>query len=580
MGIRDILRESYNSSSLLKAIYDTAVINSENRNIVISELVRLHNENCIDIVNEFKLLSNEPSVGMDFFFMRQIFEEVLIGIEAPISEVMDCVISLYREAGNDFAAGSVIDAYISFCTIDSNRPIVALNEIFNNPKPFLILLTPTLIAGSKIDKDTYLSKTVELCNYDHQEFKGKAIFAISKINWTGNPELLESALSELEKSSENETEEKVVASIMKSSFSLYKQDNSMEKRVNNLVEKLIKNDKEKNYYAASELFCNEIEELPNSLVNILIDYFAQYKQSCSHSLRNLDYGISRLLKKGIHNDKALNLLQDLLLVSPRETTINEFGITARVICDDRNLHSKVLTRWFLNGNPYLCKAIQSISSFHHGEEKLIEIDPAELDITDSSSVIFIARKSIGYLFQTPISATSALISLIRNSSNSKTKEMLKDLLFDPMLINYPGKVKEYLMKLSDIEVGEVKKVVDQALVKIEQYLEDLRTVGKLNALHPSKAQQEGYYRHFAQLMGKSLKEAERKSVFLHLVSKNVILYGRKWINYCYNSEGEACRSEAPLLEHTSEVEFARLEILDPFGINAMLRQFRYEGVST
>jgi hypothetical protein len=77
-------------------------------------------------------------------------------------------------------------------------------------------------------------------------------------------------------------------------------------------------------------------------------------------------------------------------------------------------------------------------------------------------------------------------------------------------------------------------------------------------------------------MEESRKAAEAQSVFLKFVSKSTVLYGRKSIHYVHGSDGQSHRRVIPLRSHGTEIEFPRMEHLDPFGLDYMLRIFRNE----
>jgi hypothetical protein len=120
------------------------------------------------------------------------------------------------------------------------------------------------------------------------------------------------------------------------------------------------------------------------------------------------------------------------------------------------------------------------------------------------------------------------------------------LLFDPLLLNFTGKAREYVVQQSGLEAVKVKATIEQALKAIDKYLEDLHSVGNLAALHPSETQREAYHRHLSRLVAESWKAAEVQSVLLNLVSKSVVLYGRKSICYVEGSDGQSRRMEIPL----------------------------------
>jgi hypothetical protein len=122
----------------------------------------------------------------------------------------------------------------------------------------------------------------------------------------------------------------------------------------------------------------------------------------------------------------------------------------------------------------------------------------------------------------------------------------------------------------------VLEVLRQIDVALEEYFEALRSIDKIPELHPSQAQHEAYYRHHSREMEESFKEAEKNSVFIGLVTKQTLLYGRTSINYVQDSQGNARRQEIPLREHSVEFEYPRMAQLDPLGLEHQLAVFRME----
>ena len=61
-------------------------------------------------------------------------------------------------------------------------------------------------------------------------------------------------------------------------------------------------------------------------------------------------------------------------------------------------------------------------------------------------MIFIAHKAIGYFFMKPVTAASVVISLMRVAPNDEVLDELGKLLLNPLLMNYPGSVRQYLAR--------------------------------------------------------------------------------------------------------------------------------------
>jgi hypothetical protein len=576
---RDVLLRGYATGNFLDTVYACSVADRKNRNALVLELVTLHNEGLIDVVKAFESLKINSSSGPDFFPTRHIFEKALPDINAPVPSVMRCVLHLYRNAAKDMAAGTIIESFIDFLAKEPTRPRETLTEIEASPDMFADLLPATLIAGSHIDNPFYLSEAIRLCEDNNVELRRRAVFSIGRLKWPEGSAKPESALAALERSAAAETDDQILAGIIKSAFALLQLDKAQEPRAVSLFEIALSKRGEYALHAASEVFAFCTGELPVSLLDCLFGYLARVKSTNKGTLHNVDLGVSHLLEKG-HPEKAIQFLENLLLAHPSEPMMEAFDGAAREILNNKVLVSKVLTRWFLHGDKVLCESVHTIIGAHHGDDLLLEIDPTELQSADLTHVMFVARKAIGYLFMQPISAATVLISLMRHTTDNTVLTELGALLFDPLLLNFTGKVREYVMQSSKLESGKVKEVIDKALKAIDEYLGYLRAVGDLTALHPGEAQREAHHRYFSHLMAESYKAAEAQSVFLNLVSKSVLLYGRKSINYVNGPDGQSHRMEIGLQTHGTEMEFPRMENIDPFGLDYMLRMFRNERIRT
>ncbi len=270
----------------------------------------------------------------------------------------------------------------------------------------------------------------------------------------------------------------------------------------------------------------------------------------------------------------------MLIAHANGLSLESFDTVVAQIRNDKALLCTVSTRWLLRGEPVLCEGIYTIVSAGHGTDTLLDIDPAELQPADYVHTIFLARKAIGYLFFGPVCAASLLVSLIQHAPDKRTLTELRNLLFDPLLLNFTGKARTYVAECASGASGELKEILIGVLKDVDEYLETLKSVGEIPELHPSEAQREAYNRRLSGQMAESFKEAEKRSVFLSLVSKSVLLYGRKSINFVYGPDGESKRIETPLQEHSVEIEFPRQERLDRFSLEYMLRVFRAEQLRT
>lgn len=571
---REALLKGAKAGDFLIAVSEALSSVREDRDDLAREIASLHNEGLVNVVAEFFVLKNTPE-GPDFFLTRHVFEQALPYLNAPVDAVMRCVVQLCREAGQDLMAGSILSGYIDFCVKDVERPSSALKLIEADFNTFGDLLAATVSAGSQFDNSYYLAALLRLANHPDIEVRRHAVFSLARIQWQKGLNVPNSAVVALGRIVEEETDDRLLATAIKSAFALWQQDKTHEKRLIGQVREALKKGGKISLHAASELLMFNTQELPATLLQLLIEHLKRVDSESIGTLDNIDYGIARLLD--LENaELGLDFLERLLLAHDESVNVNVFDSSVAKICQNAKLLNKVATRWFMRGDRMLCEAVYEVTSTHFRNGPRIEIDASELRACDYVHIVFIARKAIGYFFMQPVTAASMVISLMHHVSDDETLDALGKLLFDPLLMNYPGSTRDYVKDQANQENGKVKQAIDSALASIEEYLEALHSVPVLPALHISQSQCESYRRHTSEAMAKSMKAAEKKSFFSNLFATSTLLYGNKSINYIYMGTGEPHRMETPLSSHSVSMEFPRMDNIDPYGLNYMLRVFQLE----
>ncbi|MCC6489504.1 MAG: hypothetical protein IT364_18550 [Candidatus Hydrogenedentes bacterium] len=569
-----VLVSAFKSGVFLDAVYKCYLAEPDEREDLPLEIVNLHNDGHINVLAEFENLNKEQGSGPGFFMTRSVFEKALPNIKAPIRDVMRCVLQLHKAAGQDMAAGTIFSAYISHCEKDPARPLEAMKLIEKEHDQFADILPATVEAGSRKDNPYFLAEVLRLSQHPEVYLRRRAVFSLSRIEWPNGTRVPDEALSGLKKAV-IEDDDELLASVIKSAFKLYLQDKTTEASAIELIDSALSKGDDFALHAGATIFGFETKEIPASLVDVILGNLKRVKPTNKGTLDNIDYGIAALLKDD-RAEKAIRFLEEYLLLHAGTLTIKAFDSASSEILTNKTLLSKVTTRWFLNGARVLCESVHDIGGRLHDGDLQIDVDAAELMTKDLTHMVFVARKAIGYFFIKPVTAASILISLMRMAPDDETLEHLGQLLFDPLLVNYTGSAREYVEAQTQQETGKVKETLVKALAAIEAYLETLRGVPDLAALHPSQAHREAYRRHMSESTAASMKEAEKYSVFLHLVSRSTLLYGRKSISYVHAGDGPPRRMEIPLTSHSVQMEVPRMDNLDQHGLNYMLRVFRAE----
>ncbi len=572
---KEALLDAFNTGCFLETVCACSQEGKERRDALSLDLATLHNDGWIDVVVAFEDLKNEPSTAPDFFSTRIVFEKVLPYLNAPISAVMQCVLRLYRSAGQDMAAGTIIASFVDFCAKDTSRPSDALREIESDPDTFCDLLIGTIVAGSRINNPQYLAEAIRLSEHENIALRRQAVFSIGEFSRLEGVRIPDDVFVALTRSAAEESDGQILGGCIRSAFTLLQKDSTQEQQVVEIITAALSKGDEYTLYMASKIFGFDTKKIPNSLLNVLLSRLKYANLINRGILENIDYGVSCLLKRD-SPDQGILFFEDLLLNQPDTLTLKIFDSVTAEIYHNKALFNKVLTRWLLRGESVLCEVLGAIVSSHHGKNIQLDIDPEELKSPDIAQIIFIARKAIGYFFINPITVASILISLMRLTMDEEILKELAELLFNPVLLNFTRSACEYVKKQLEQESEKVKQTIENALQKIEEYLEDIRSVSILPALHPSNAQREEHHRYTSRMMVESMKDAESQFVFLNLFPKVTLLYGKKAISYIYDGGEQPRRMETPLNSFRSETEVPRMGNIDPYGLDYMLRVFKAE----
>lgn len=224
-------------------------------------------------------------------------------------------------------------------------------------------------------------------------------------------------------------------------------------------------------------------------------------------------------------------------------------------------------RWFATGDPQLCQGVTSLINPVH--------QPQPFDTTlagsglSGSQMIAICHKAIGYLILAPVVAASFVVAAFRAGDKTVEPELVQ-LLLQSCLINYGETVAVYLKAVP--EGDEAYRPVRQALKLHRAYVEGLNIETTIKELFPSSYQR-GAVRQKQYIMQREIrKEAERQSVFFGLAQHSTLLYGRKAITYLRGANEPPVSVEMKTV--SAGFEMPRLQIIDPVGLDWLIRIFR------
>ena len=233
----------------------------------------------------------------------------------------------------------------------------------------------------------------------------------------------------------------------------------------------------------------------------------------------------------------------------------------------------IAVRWLLDDSASLPASLSKSLSRVLDDQVHVGLVAADLP-SDADSQTALCRKAVGFLFLTPITAASLLVSVLEHGLPNVADEA-EALLDDPLLVNFSGELAEYLGSVTKARPKSVADHVSAALKRAEDALRDLEGLVDLKELHPSEEQRRAVRVHEARAMAEAIKQGSKRSIFHDLVKEEHLLYGGTASIYVDDRDGREMRKvDLEMAEHSVSMEIPRMAILDPEGLEIRLWQLK------
>lgn len=538
-------------------------------------LARIHNNGGINIVAEFSSLvkADNPNI---FFNVRDAFQQALPNLIAEVKPVMSCVRNLTSEAGDDLSAGWIIPPFIKYLQSSAERPMQAIEIELESPNVEVNLVCPAIIAGSGIDFDQYCHKAIELVSNGNEYISSNAIFALGRIDFKNDKELALKSILALDKKVAQDKNAKILGSCLKSASKFYVKFPEYKERLIELIKKTTAAQDDFICHAATEVLFFDKDGLDSEIIDVLLDFCLGINPINLGSLNNLDYGVAHIFRSG-NPYRAVCFVEEYIAKSSDSDLINNFDDFLRELILHKDEFNRLVTRWLVSDQVSLPAAVLNICNKIGREELTLGADFSGVE-GDCEDILYSGcKRACGWLFTMPVAAVSFMVSVLEICSEHDREE-IKEIIFNPLLISYPGMLKGYLESISESISENTREIVDSLLSDLNLYQDGLKGAWDIKELAPSISQRESYSRYHSEIMNKAMED--RPPGFLSsLFTPSVLLYGSSSIHHVYHGpQQDKTRQEVKLQKISHSFEFPRLQMIDPHGLDHMLRVFRCERI--
>lgn len=533
--------------------------------VIEERCIALHNARTIDLLALVESNALQKLAGTDFFLASHFFCQLLPELQAEPGRMMACVDALVTRGGEDGAANQPNGAFQKWCVNDPQRAseVIAAahqgDELSSHHLSFALTATSDLAEARRIAvgyEDVRRHAAIAaLGRIEHQNSESRSdTFAVFKT-------LLELGIGD-----------PVRASVLHATMEILVRGPDIEPAdANALISQLVMNPGKFTIHQCARALWAYREALTPDIVACLLGALDHLESTNKGTVEELDMGLQVLMEHG-HAEAALSFVTRLLSRTDDDLELETLdSFTRTLLTGSSDVLSRVVVRWLKLGASRLCGGLAKAIQGPGLDGAPLSLKAVDLAISPTEQ-LFICRKAVGWFFFKPTTASSVLVSVLRVCDMDTCREVRK-LLVDPLLQNYGG-VREYLGSLAPEDAAS--EAVTWALAQNDSYLEAQRTIPPIVELQPSEHHCRIERMRISDQMRDAHKQAESGSVFLNLVSRSVLLYGNRSLTFVDDGQDNLRPMEINLHSHGISYEMPRMEVIDPVGLEYVLRIFRHE----
>ncbi|EJG1632301.1 hypothetical protein BT049_RS03385 [Vibrio parahaemolyticus] len=563
-----ILAASETAEGLLDQVNDLYVeeIRSEEK-ILKDALSELHNAGEIDLVEIIRGVDKSSS-GHDFFSILHAFEGALPSLNASVEDVLSCLVHLTQQAGRDLAVGGIYGAFERFCRVEAQRPRDSIGFILSQSElsAYAPFLSSSILAHDSDHVVDAIQTTESLIANRNDVIRNQAYFALGRLDvGDAHANVIWELISG---SASGEHESGCCASILRATINFGDAFPSYWSQIEEFLCTFVEGAPPVVLYEISNIVAFQRVNLPEGVLELLVKQLANVSPEHKGIIDNIDHLLVKLVEKG-SSSLVLKLLESILAAGVKFPQLDYFS--RELLSKHRELLSHIVTKWFLSGDSTLCHGVSDL--LHDVASKDVELKAEMALLGDEVKQVFVSHKAVGWLFMRPIAAASFILSIYETGSRTTCRH-LDQVLYDPLLLSYPGELKRFF--LSCIDKGFHVRTCELLLGKLQAYHSDIEKVAGLKELMAPMENINVYWKESNKSMQAAYEDASRGSIIDLIATKQTLLYGNSSIYYVHRGDGEQVRQEMQMQSFSHSTEMPRLNVLDPESLDYILRVYRCE----
>lgn len=533
-------------------------------------LAKLHNDGTIDVLEPARQIATSPINQHDFFTVMHVYSELIPALDASVLDMLAAVKALSTRAGGDLASGMANGGYRTWAEQGSRArdTFETINPEDGDDSAYVFL---ALQALAMTEPDPALDRAILYVGGNAGPARSAAAKAIGTFDLT-DPNRRTRATDALAAHAAS-ADDNSLGHILAAICEIAKAHPDAHTKAAALIDANIERTGDHAIHQLSLELMFHADELPPAIVKPLTAIMHRVPIGNRGTIRDIGAAAGKLADKNRLNE-ALALITPLLSQHEELTSLEPLGsLNYHLLQLPPDELAQIIIIWLLACDPNLGRATMALVGDHHGDAPLI-LDPRSAAASlDDPERRLLAHRAIGWLFVHPVTAASLVVGLL-NGAGDAAQRTIAELLFDPLLINFSGSVGDWIAEQAKAPGHSSQAILNDLVTQLEAYIEGLRVPGRIKELRPSERERliENHRQH--ESMRQAYKASEKTSILASLATRQVLLYGTRSISYFKGMGGKQQRSEMKMHSFSHSIESPRLNILEPFDLDYMLRVFR------
>ncbi|WP_421239974.1 hypothetical protein [Aeromonas enteropelogenes] len=561
-----LLNARGNIENLLTLINELYRQQIKSEDIFLTEaLSELHNAGEIDLLKIFEAV-NDTSYKNNLYVIMRVVETTLPSLDIKVADILPCLTKLTNLASGHIVYG----AFECFCRVDNSRPKDSVDFILKQTEldsyaPFLFYAIMAYDSGQIAESIQVVTNLIANSN---EMIRNQAYSVLGRLNITENQANI--IWNIIKSSAINEHNDSCRSSILRSIVHFGHIFPSYWPHIESLLASFVEGASPNILHAISNTIAFQQINIPDSIQKLLIKQLCNISPEHSYIISDIDYLLVNLIKKDLY-EISIELLESILSCGIKLESLSYFS--NKLLGEYTNLRNHLITKWFLHGEDYLCHNILML--LHNIDGKDIELNADMTLLDDEQKKSFVSRKAVGWLFTRPIAVASFILSIFEAASKA-TREKLEQILYDPLLLSYPGDLKNLFQAY--IDKGFQEHICRCLLDKLEIHHSNISKASELKELAAPSYNINAYWKDFDKDMQKAQEKASKFSFVRMVATTQRLLYGNSSIYYIHKGDGQSARQEMKLHSFSHSAEMPTLNILDPESLDYILQVFRCERI--